>query len=144
MLKQVLFLGNSAYLAQLKEAVDQNKMTLNNIRNLQCALVPAAYRSEEEDFEDDSSSGEEIQRANEETGDINAPAEKGLRRSARPHKRKKPFGESSEEEKSSKEKPLTKVDEKKKAKRPVSDAARLAILAAMDKSQPKVGNTQCT
>ena len=73
MLKQVLFLGNSAYLAQLKEAVDQNKMTLNNIRNLQCALVPAAYRSEEEDFEDDSSSGEEIQRANEETGDVNAP-----------------------------------------------------------------------
>ena len=56
MLKQVLLLGNSAYLAQLKEAVDQNKMTLNNIRNLQCALVPAAYRSEEEDFEDDSSS----------------------------------------------------------------------------------------
>ena len=74
----------------------------------------------------------------------NWAAEKGLRRSARPKKRKKPFGESSEEEKSSKEKPLTKVDEKKKAKRPVSNAARLAILAAMDKSQPKVGNTQCT
>jgi hypothetical protein len=56
-------------------------MTLANIRNLQCAIVAAAHQSEE-DVEDDSFSGEEMQRVSE-AGDGKAPVGTQLRRSAR-------------------------------------------------------------
>ncbi len=124
-------------MTQLQEAVNVKKMTLDSVRNLQCTIVEAAHHNEEEDIEDDSCSEEEMERANE-AGDGKVPVGTQLRRSARPSKRKKPFGDSSEDEKATKDKHNTKVDDKKKAKRPVSNAARLAILAAMEKSQPKV------
>ena len=71
------------------------------------------------------------------------PPNENLRRSTRAPKRKKQFDDS-EDDASSKKK-MTKPEEKKKAskgRRPVTNAARMAILAAIDHSEPKVRITE--
>lgn len=127
-------LGNPEYLTQLKDAVEHQQMSITDIIHLR-----PTHPSDAESEDSDASMFDQDQPVTHEASSpvLTTPC---LRRSGRPVKPKRKFGDSSDEESNRRNK-LTKLDDKvpvKKSKRPTTNASRLAILSALSSRRTTV------